>query len=202
MIRVIAYIDGLNLYFGLKEKGWKRFYWLNVQKMVLGLLKPGQELVKTKYFSSIVKEPQDKRKRQQAFLEALETLGDMEIQYGHFLSDQITCFKCGAQYAAYHEKQTDVNISVAMLVDAYDDRFDDALLVSADSDLVGPIRALQTIFPKKRVTVAFPPARFSKELAKTTSYTHIGRDVLARSLFADQVIKADGYVLVRPQKWS
>jgi len=25
MNRVIAYIDGFNLYFGMKEKGWRRF---------------------------------------------------------------------------------------------------------------------------------------------------------------------------------
>lgn len=202
MVRVIAYIDGLNLYFGLREKGWKRFYWLNVQKMVLGMLKPDQELVKTKYFSSVVKEPEDKRRRQQAFLEALGTLQGIEFQYGHFLSDEISCWNCGRRYQARHEKQTDVNISVAMLVDAYENRFDHALLVSADSDLVGPIRAVKAIFPEKRVTVAFPPARFSKELAKVTSYTHIGRDVLAKSLFPDKLPKADGYVLVRPEKWS
>lgn len=26
--RVITYIDGFNLYFGLKSKGWKRYYWI------------------------------------------------------------------------------------------------------------------------------------------------------------------------------
>jgi hypothetical protein len=38
--RVIAYIDGFNLYFGLKSTGWKKFYWLNLQSMVQNLLKP------------------------------------------------------------------------------------------------------------------------------------------------------------------
>ena len=31
--RVITYIDGFNLYFGLKSAGWNRFYWLNLQTM-------------------------------------------------------------------------------------------------------------------------------------------------------------------------
>ena len=31
--RVIAYIDGYNLYYGLRTKRWKWFYWLNVQSM-------------------------------------------------------------------------------------------------------------------------------------------------------------------------
>ena len=41
MPRVIAYIDGFNLYFGLKSQGWQRYFWLNVQSLATNLLKPG-----------------------------------------------------------------------------------------------------------------------------------------------------------------
>ena len=34
MERVIAYVDGYNLYYGLRERRWKRFYWLDIQAMV------------------------------------------------------------------------------------------------------------------------------------------------------------------------
>jgi len=70
--RVIAYIDGFNLYFGLKSAGWKRFYWLNLQAMAQNLLKPQQELVFTKYFTSRVSYPPDKERRQSTFIEALK----------------------------------------------------------------------------------------------------------------------------------
>ena len=30
--RVIVYIDGFNLYFGLRSKGWKKYYWLNLKE--------------------------------------------------------------------------------------------------------------------------------------------------------------------------
>lgn len=43
--RVIAYIDGFNLYFGLKSKNWKKYYWLNVHGMAESLLQSDQELV-------------------------------------------------------------------------------------------------------------------------------------------------------------
>jgi len=66
MQRVIAYIDGYNLYYGLRTKKWKWFYWLNVQSMSQHLLKPHQTLVSTKYFTTIVKHPPDKQKRQAA----------------------------------------------------------------------------------------------------------------------------------------
>jgi hypothetical protein len=52
MKRVIAYVDGFNLYFGLRAKGWKRFYWLNIQKVGQHLLRPEQTLAATKYFTA------------------------------------------------------------------------------------------------------------------------------------------------------
>ena len=39
MERVIAYVDGFDLYFGLKSKGWRRYYWLNIQTLAQNLLK-------------------------------------------------------------------------------------------------------------------------------------------------------------------
>ena len=30
MQRVSVYVDGFNLYYGLKSKGWRRYYWLNL----------------------------------------------------------------------------------------------------------------------------------------------------------------------------
>jgi uncharacterized LabA/DUF88 family protein len=202
MQRVIAYVDGYNLYHGLREKGWKWFYWLNIQAMVQNLLKPNQELVSTKYFTTVVKRPPDKRNRQAAFLEALQTLSDFKIFYGHWLSNPVTCRKCGHTYEAYHEKMTDVNIAVELMSDASQNRLDMALLVSADSDLVGPVKAIGGLFPQKRVVIAFPPARYSSALkAVAHGYTRIARNVMSNSVFPDKVVKRDGFVLARPLEW-
>jgi hypothetical protein len=42
--RVAAYIDGFNLYFGIREKG-RRHLWLDLERLVHSLLKPHQQLV-------------------------------------------------------------------------------------------------------------------------------------------------------------
>jgi uncharacterized LabA/DUF88 family protein len=202
MQRVAPYVDGYNLYYGLSEKRWKQFYWLNIQSMVQNLLKPNQILVSTKYFTTVIKRPPDKRRRQAVFLEALGTLTDFQMFYGHWLSNPVTCHKCGHTYDAYHEKMTDVNIAVELMSDALQDHLDVALVVSADSDLVGPVKAIRELFPPKRVIVAFPPARQSAALkAAARGYISIGRDVLAKSVFPDQVVKPDGFVLERPVEW-
>lgn len=62
--RVIAYIDGFNLYFGIKEAGFDNCKWLDIKKLVQGLLKPNQVLVDVKYFTSRVSNAPEKQKRQ------------------------------------------------------------------------------------------------------------------------------------------
>jgi uncharacterized LabA/DUF88 family protein len=200
--RVRAYIDGFNLYFGLKSAGWKKYYWLNLQIMAENLLKPSQELVFTKYFTSRVSYPPDKQRRQSTFIEALETLSDFRIHYGHYQANLRRCKKCGNKEMVPNEKMTDVNIAVEMLSDAYQDLFDTALLVSADSDLIAPILTIKNLFPDKRVVVAFPPQRHSGQLERLAhGHFQIGRANLARSVFPDKVQKPDGFVLQRPKEW-
>jgi uncharacterized LabA/DUF88 family protein len=170
--------------------------------MIQNLLKPSQSLVTTKYFTTVVKQPRDKWQRQGVFLEALRTLSDFEIFYGHWLSNPVTCHECGHTYEAYHEKMTDVNIAVELMSDAFQHRLDVALLVSADSDLMGPVKAIRELFPQKAVVVAFPPKRVSAALkAGADAYTFIGRNVLSKSVFPDRVVKPDGFVLHRPPEW-
>ena len=101
-----------------------------------------------------------------------------------------------------NEKQTDVNIAVAMLTDAFKDRFDVALLVSADSDLCPVVSSIRTLFPKKRVVVAFPPGRASKELAGIASAFNIGRAKLSQNQFPDVVKLPNGFELKKPQLWE
>jgi len=48
--RVIVYIDGYNLYFGLNAKGWRDLLWLDLTKFAGSLVDCNQILVHTKYF--------------------------------------------------------------------------------------------------------------------------------------------------------
>ena len=150
--RVIFYIDGFNLYHGMRDKGWKRYYWLNLHLLGKNLLKPWQILVGTKYFTAKISTSKDpgKVKRQSNFLEALGTVNEIEIFYGHYLPKQQRCFKCGASWNSHEEKMTDVNISVQIMGDAFNNRFDTALVLSADSDLSPPIHFILRFFTEMR----------------------------------------------------
>jgi uncharacterized LabA/DUF88 family protein len=201
--RVITYIDGFNLYYGLKEGGLNRFYWLDLRMLALQLLRPGQKLQEVKYFTARVSDPPDKRKRQSDYLEALEAHCGIKPFEGHFLAKSVECHGCHRVWADHEEKMTDVNVATEMLTDAFQGRFDTALLVSGDSDLVPPIRAIRRLFPKLRVIVAFPPNRFSRDLVNNAhGHVFIDEPKLGRSQLPDEVTKPDGYILKRPPSWT
>ena len=203
MNRVIAYIDGFNLYFGLKAKDWNRYYWLNIQALVENLLKFNQELVMTKYFTSRIVNSPEKQKRQSTYIEALETLNKLQIFYGKYQLNPQKCSNCGYESFIPNEKMTDVNIAVEILADATNNKFDTALLLSADSDLLPVIKTIKNTFPTKRIVVAFPPDRSSIQLSQIAhACLRIGRANLAKSVFPNKVKKEDGFILRCPQEWK
>src|SRR5690606_6741738 len=145
MQRVTAYIDGFNLYFDLHQARFKRYYWLDVAALADTLLKAGQQLTATHYFTARIRDngrnTQD-QKRQNTYLEALTQQG-VQCQFGHYLEKTRECRKCSATWPDYEEKMTDVNIAIQLLCDAFDDVFDTALVISGDSDLTTPIRRVR-----------------------------------------------------------
>ena len=150
MRRVCVYIDGFNLYFGLKSKNWKHYYWLDMRRLAESLLKPYQKLEFVRYFTSRISKNStspDKVKRQAIYLEVLQTLPDFAIHYGHYLQKQRKCRNCDKTWETYEEKMTDVNIAVQLLSDAQDDRFDTAIMISGDSDLTSPVSEVLRRYP-------------------------------------------------------
>ena len=135
--RVVVYIDGFNLYFGMMDAGFNHCKWLNVEKLVRSYLTANQELIEIKYFTSRITNNPQKQKRQTTYLEAIETT-EVKIIYGLYKAKQIECENCGHNWNISNEKMTDVNIATHMIIDAFQDKYDTAILISGDSDLVPP----------------------------------------------------------------
>jgi len=201
--KTIVYIDGFNLFHALKEMHWKKYYWLDVYALSLKLLSEVQILIAVKYFTSRVRGDSYEQKRQGTYLEALETLRYVEIQYGKFTSDQWECFKCHKTYPIYHEKQTDVNIAVSLLADAQEDYFDDAILISADSDQVRTVEYVRKTYPYKRVIIGFPPGRTSSDLSPLANKVfHLGATHFSVAQLPEQLPSKSGFLLKRPLSWQ
>jgi uncharacterized LabA/DUF88 family protein len=201
--RTIVYVDGFNLYFGIRSKGWRHLYWLNIGTLAASITRPPNELVATRYFSAHINGPKKKRQRQLAFLEANKALKTCSMSFGTYRSHPRRCRRCGDISQEHTEKKTDINIAVAILTDAFQDAFDTAILVSGDADLVPAVDAVHSLFPAKKLIVGFPPERFSRELdAAASSSFRITKQSLSKSQLPETVEARPDYVIRRPDRWT
>lgn len=202
MSRIIGYIDGYNLYGGLKQRRWYQYYWLDPHKLIESLAPPSSRVVAVKYFTARVKGPEDKRKRQSAFLDAISATSSAEVILGKFYRRPGHCRSCGAEWESFQEKMTDSAIASHLVADAFRDQFDVAYLVGGDTDIVPAIKMVRRWFPDKRLHVWFPPARTNQEVA---DHCHDNAQINGEHLRLAQMpdeIPFNGVIIRKPPDWS
>jgi uncharacterized LabA/DUF88 family protein len=168
--RAVVYIDGLNLYYNLvKDTPYK---WLDFVALFRKVLPKSLDILKIKYFTTIVKGfPNDPQApfRQNTYIRALkEVSGNMlEVYYGSFeinskkrrLKTPLIDSQGQKIYKVWviepEEKGSDVNLAVHLLNDSWKDYMDWAVVVSNDSDLAESLRLARMECGKKILLV--PP---------------------------------------------
>lgn len=207
-MKTYVYIDAFNLYFGC-VKG-TRYKWLDLSK-VCAILLPQHQIDRIKYFTAHVKSLPNNPgapARQQLYLRALRTLPNLEIIYGHFLSHNVRMPLANpglgqgktVEVIKTEEKGSDVNLAVHLLHDAYQRRYDCAVIVSGDSDLLAALQIVKNELGKP-VGVLNPQQRPSRMLERhATFYKHIRHGVLAASLFPNSLVDQNGS-FSKPPQW-
>jgi uncharacterized LabA/DUF88 family protein len=212
--KVVCYIDGYNLYHGMRDKArivddrgkcvnrhWFKYMWLDLVKFSASLLRPDQELMMTKYFTSRISGKIGSVERQSAWLDAISILPNLKTFEGKFQPDPKDCLKCQTKSFHPQEKKTDVNIATQMIFDAYKNHYDTALLISGDSDQVPTIEMIREEF-KKDVIVGFPPERLSADLqmVATTNF-RIGEQKFREAIMDPTITLPNGIIIKCPGKW-
>jgi len=201
--KVIVYVDGFNFYYGLREKKWKKYYWLDFTAFFESLLRPHQTLVEIKYFSAKPTN-HEKSERQDLLFSANKLNLKFKLILGKYLKKDTVCKNCGYVIHSFEEKETDVRIATNIIADAYNNRCDVSILVSADSDLIPPIELLREIKPLQKVIVFFPPKRYSNNLkiiANATKNLDGAGMMFENAMLPDEITLPSGYVIKRPAKW-
>lgn len=201
--RIIIYIDGFNLYYGLKENHWEKYFWLDYIRFFEKFLSDNQALIKVNYFTARPNNP-SKAKRQDKLFQVNNENEKFELIFGSYLNKSIYCPKCHETFDVPEEKKTDVNIATHLISDVINNNCDISILVSGDSDLTPPIEFIKRVKPKHIISVFFPPKRQSlhlKNLANNIVYLSNYKQYFKESLFPDEVKLSDGYVIKKPESW-
>ncbi len=201
--RIAAFLDGFNLYNGIRDSRWKYLYWFDPAMLIRQLVAEDAEVVCVKYFTARVRRPDDKRKRQDAYLDAIRAHGNADIILGKFHNRPQQCRKCHVKWMSHEEKMTDSAIASHMVADAFLDTFDTAITVGGDTDIVPAIRMIRTHFPEKTILVWFPPRRKNQQIADICDGDGtINQFHLKKALMPDRIEVADGVMVERPKSWS
>ena len=215
-IRVIALIDGFNLYHSLERfdggrdeadrARYQKYKWLCLTALVKRFVAPmTEELVSVEYFTTLPTWDEAKKFRHQTYISAQKLMG-VNVTLGEFKRKTVPCrAACKQEFAINVEKQTDVNIALAM--NGLSERYDKLLLLTADSDQVPTINLLKKMHPSKRVAVIVPVGRKAKELKKACGGNafKITEEHLSQCQLPNPIpIMRDGRqvaVLVKPVVW-
>lgn len=213
----IVYIDGFNLYHG-SVKGTP-YKWLDLGSLCATLL-PGRNIKKIRYFTAIVVDfPHDQQAstRQDVYIRALRTVPNLEVHKDGWFSKNVRMLPrypltypdptkppVNVQVWRLEEKRTDVDIATHLLVDCFSGHFDEAVVISNDSDLVLPVEMVRTKYGK-RVGVINPHHRdsMSSHLRRAASYHYrqINKSVLAKCQFPITVTDSAGRTITKPASW-
>ena len=98
------------------------------------------------------------------------------------------------------EKGSDVNIATHLVSDAYEDRYDTAVLITNDSDLLTPVKLVTERLGKKVGILNPQPHPAFVLRAAATFFKQIRPGVLAMSQFANPLADATG-VFHKPSSW-
>ena len=209
LMKTNVYVDGFNLYYGcLKGTPYR---WLDLAQLCQVLL-PSHQIHRIRYFTALVQARSDdpqRPQRQQTYLRALRTIPNLSIHYGHF---QMGIKRLPLAYVPptkqteivsilkLEEKQSDVNLATALLVDGFNSDYDAAVIISNDTDLLESIRVVrgQLGYP---VGILNPQKQQIRVLAQAaTFYKRIRQGPLQASQFPHTLTDAHG-TITKPQGW-
>ena len=203
-----VYLDSFNLYYGCIRG--TPYRWLDLAKLCRALL-PSHSIGRIRYFTAIVQarpgDPQQPE-RQQTYLRALETIPNLSIHYGHFLS-HVTRLPLAhppahgpqtVEVVKTEEKGSDVNLATCLLVDGFNSDYEAAVVISNDTDLLEPIKFVRQQLGCS-VGILNPQRKQSRALAQVvTFYKRIRTGVLRAGQLPPTLTDTHG-TITKPAAW-
>lgn len=140
--KVVILIDGNNFYHRLKELKFTNLLSFNYEKLSDFLIRQ-RSLASKSYYIGAVREEQGNLKSKELMRGQRKLTGKLQkdgwiVKFGHMLKTD-----------GYHEKGVDVQIAVDLLIGAYENLYDTAILVSSDTDLIPAL--IKTREMKKKI---------------------------------------------------
>jgi uncharacterized LabA/DUF88 family protein len=183
-----------------KDIKFKDCKWLNLQALCSRYIDPkNEELTSIKYFTALSWKSAARIKQQICINALLYQCGtNIDIIYGKFKQKQKWCSLCKQNFISHEEKLTDVNIAIYMFENALKNNFDEAVIISADSDLIPAINRVKAIFPDKTISLLPPCGNPAVDLISVSPKKNRMRE----SALLDSKLPAICGIFKMPEEWQ
>jgi uncharacterized LabA/DUF88 family protein len=217
-MKTVVYVDGFNLYYGALRG--TPFKWLDLYGLFQEhVLEPGTRLEQVRYYTAPVKgsasDDSASPQRQQCYLRALKAYrgNQIEIVLG-FISRTTASLRFadppqgstrGATVRVFQftEKQTDVNLTADLISDAWRGHYEQAVVCSNDTDLVGGLRAVRRDHAQVTIGIVAPLRDRRYMSAELRKLAHWHNALSAAHLASAQLPqRIPGTSLTRPESWK
>jgi hypothetical protein len=214
--RCAVYFDGFNFFHALEAFGkWsdpatreRHLKWINLWKLSEQIVRPPRDqLVKVVWCSAPYTKDPGKLVRHRAYKKALEAVGAVPV-LGRFISEPVHHPETdNLLFIKQTEKTSDVSLALHLMLDAVDNVYDDAYLVTADTDQAATGKMFKARFAasgKQIFAVAPLGHRHQQDLIDNTDGDRsVTEEMVRTSLFGSAVYNRAGkWVVDRPQQYQ
>jgi hypothetical protein len=213
-VKTNVYIDGFNFYYGCFKATpqYRAFKWLDLRKLSSAML-PNAQINRVHYFTAMVASvPWDPNQplRQETYMRALRTLPKLYVHLGKFqpvvktgvaINLQPGTVASPERFRTWEENGSDVNLATRLLMDAVDNDFEQAMVISNDSDLFEPIRIVKQKFRLSVVVVSPYPTLTIKLQRASTTWGVLDKSLLAKHQLPATVMDNKGRQITKPKSW-
>lgn len=204
MTRSSFFIDGFNFYHALRRLNGPHLKWVNLRMLMERQCSKSESIEAVYYFSAFADWLPGPRRRHEQYVNALKAVG-VTIIMGTFKKKDRFCAHCLQTTIGHEEKETDVNIALCLLNEAYKNTYDRAYVLSRDSDLKPAIAMVRSEFPLKQLIAVAPPHFGHSTDLLTVSHEKrkISKSQIEQCLFPEYVVDSGGNVVAtRPAEYA
>jgi uncharacterized LabA/DUF88 family protein len=220
LLKTIVYVDGYNLYYGLLRRS--EYKWLDLYKLFSdNVLNSDADVVEVRYYTAPVlgrmcDDPKSPG-RQRTYLAALKKMPPSKvtiIEGKHAVSKPFQRLVSPiperpdlqrVQVYDFNEKHTDVNIAVDIVAGAWTAAYEQVVLCTNDTDVIGALVSVRQSHPDIRIGIVAPVSgddhrRISADLMRLADWSKKLSTVhLANSQLPEKI---PGSPIRKPTEWG
>lgn len=213
--KVNVYIDWFNLYHAV-EKLWDKYKWINLRKLSENYIDiKTQELKSVYFFSAYPEWNREKTKRHKNYVKALMServtirnwkFNQVSRKFRKRTNNIINVILWSTileylrktlwdnvipkeiEYSTHEEKRTDVNIVLQIFEDAVKNKYDDAIIISWDSDIIPVITSVKNTVEWKKFISVLPYRSKWKDIKRAChEFQSMTKEHLESSLLLSEI---------------